>query len=135
MEILQSAVSGTLSAGATSFGYWQTYKGGRVTAASTTTTDPGSPLARILVGRKSIETVTMSRDYDPTRDGPVEDALEALCGTQTVFTVGKVIRDGGQNIVRTKVRYGVLLEVMGTEGDTNSDTDKGTLEVVLGINA
>jgi hypothetical protein len=37
-----------------------------------------------------------------------------------VFTVGKVIRDGAGNILRTKTRIGYLLEVMGPEGDTNS---------------
>lgn len=133
-EILQSSVNGTLSAGSESFGQWQTYKGGRVTTASTTTRDPGSPAARWLAGRKSYEQVTLTRDYEPIRDSSAEDRLEALCGTQTVFTVGKVIRDGGGNILRTKTRTGILLEVMGAEGDTNSDTDKATLEVVIGIN-
>lgn len=134
MEILQSSVNGTLSAGAESFGGWQTYKGGRLTTANTTTRDPGSTYARFIAGRKSFETVTLTRDYDPVRDSAAEDRLETLCGTQTVFTVGKVIRDGGQNILRTKTRTGILLEVMGAEGDTNSDTDKATLEVVIGIN-
>jgi hypothetical protein len=133
-EVLQSAINGTLSAGAESFGGWQTYSGGRITTSTTTTRDPGAAFARTLIGGKTIETVTLTRDYDPTRDGPAEDRLEVLVGTTTVFTVGKVIRDGAGNIVRTKTRTGYLLEVMGPEGDTNSDTDKGTLEVVIGIN-
>lgn len=133
-EVLQSAINGTLSAGSTSFGNWQTYAGGRVSASTTTTRDPGAVYARTLLGGKSIESVTLTRDYDPTRDGAAQDLLETLCGTTTEFTVGQVIRDGGQNIVRTKTRTGYLLEVMGPEGDTNSDTDKGTLEVVIGIN-
>jgi hypothetical protein len=39
-----------------------------------------------------------------------------------------------ERILRTKTRSAILLEVMGPEGDTNSGHDKGTLEVVLGIN-
>lgn len=133
MEILQSGINGTLSAGAESFGNWQTYKGGRVTTASTTTRDPGAVFARPLAGRKSIETITLTRDYNPVHDAAAEERLEALAGTQTVFTIGKVERDGAGNILRTKTRTGILLEVMGPEGDTNSETDKATLEVVLAI--
>lgn len=133
-EVLQSAINGTLSAGAESFGNWQKYSGGRITTATTTTRDPGAEFGRTLIGGKTIETVTLSRDYDPVRDGAAEDRLEVLVGTRTVFTVGKVIRDGAGNIVRTKTRVGYLLEVMGSEGDTNSETDKATLEVVIGIN-
>jgi hypothetical protein len=132
-EILQSAVNGTLSAGNESFGAWQTYKGGRITTATSSTRDPGAQFARPLLGRKTIETVTLTRDYDPGRDGPAEDRLEVLCGSTTEFTVGKIIRDGAGNIVRTKTRIAYLLEVMGTEGDTNDETAKGTLEVVMGI--
>lgn len=134
MEILQSNVNGTLTAGSESFGNWQTYKGGRVTTANTTTRDPGAVYARYIAGRKSIETVTLTRDYDPVRDASQEERLEALCGSQTMFTVGKVERDGAGNVLRIKSRVGILLEVMGPEGDTNSDTDKATLEVVIGIN-
>jgi hypothetical protein len=133
-EALQSQINGTLSAGTESFGAWNTYAGGRITTATTTTRDPGATFARTLIGGKSIETVTMTRPFDPTRDGPAYDRLEVLVGTTTVFTVGQVIRDGGQNIIRTKTRSAYLLELMGPEGDTDSDTDKGTLEVVLGIN-
>lgn len=133
-EVLQSAINGTLSAGAESFGGWQTYSGGRVTTATTTTRDPGAVYARTLLGGKTIESVTLSRDFEPIRDGRAQDRLEELVGTRTVFTVGQVIRDGGTNIIRTKERVGYLLEVSGPEGDTNSETDKATLEVVIGIN-
>lgn len=132
-EVLQSAINGTLSAGTESFGDWQSYKGGRITTASTTTRDPGAAFPRILLGRKTIDTVTLGRDYDPTRDGPAEDRLEQLAGTTRVFTVGKVIRDGSGNIIRTKTRSAYLLEVMGPEGDVNDENAKSTLEVVLGI--
>jgi hypothetical protein len=134
MELLQSNINGTLSAGTESFGGWQTYKGGRITTANTTTRDPGAEFARTLIGRKSIETVTLTRDYDPVRDALIEDRLEVLVGTATVFTVGKVIRDGAGNILRTKTRTGYLIEFMAPEGDTNSETDKATIEVVIGIN-
>lgn len=133
-EILQSSINGTLSAGSESFGGWQTYKGGRITTANTTTRDPGARYARILAGRKSIETITLGRDYDPTRDSTVEERLEVLAGTQTAVTVGRVERDAAGNILRTKTRTGIILEVGPPEGDTNSETDKATLEVVIGIN-
>jgi hypothetical protein len=133
-EVLQKDINGTLAAGAENFGGWQTIKGGRVTSATAQTRDPGSPYARALAGRKSIESITLGRDYDPVRDSAAEDRLETLCGTQTVFTVGKVVRDGAGNILRVKPRVGIVVEVMGPEGDTNSDTDKATLEVVVAIN-
>lgn len=134
MEILQSNINGTLSAGTESFGGWNTYKGGRVTVANTTSKKPGAKYSHIVLGGKTIEAVTLTVDYDPLVHGPMEDRLEELAGGTTVFTVGKVERDGSGNILRVKTRVGYLLEVGGSEGDTNSDTDKATLEVVIGIN-
>lgn len=133
MEVLKSAINGTLSAGTESFGNWQTYAGGRETTPTTTTRTPGARYSRPIPGVGSIENVTLSRDYDPDRDGPAEERLRQLRGGQTVFTVGRVIRDGAGNIIRTDTRVGILLDVMGPEGDVNDETGKPTLEVVLGI--
>lgn len=134
MEALQAHINGTLRTATENFGNWQTYSGGRISGEVAETRDPGAKYARKIPAPGSIENVTLTRDYDPTRDGAAYDRLEALRGTNETFTVGKVIRDGAGNVVRIETRVGIVQDVMGPEGDTNGGTNKGTLEVVIGIN-
>ena len=135
METLQANIDGTLRTNSENFHGWQTYAGGRLTSEPGKTRDPGAPLARNIPGGKAIENITLTRDYDESRDGPALERLEALCGTDEAFYIGKVIRDGKGNVLRVKSRVGILIEVMGPEGNTNGGADKGTLEVVLAVNA
>lgn len=134
MEALKRSIDGTLRTATQNFGGWQVHEGGRVVSEAGETRDPAAKFSRKIPGPKSIENITLKRDYDPLRDGPLYDQLEALCGTDTVFIVGKIERDGAGNPIRVKSRVGILLEVMDGEGDTNGGTDKATIEVVLGIN-
>lgn len=133
-EVLQAQIDGTVRTATENFGGWQEITGGRVTSESATTRDPGAKYARHIPGGKSIEPITLRRDYDPVRDGDMEDRLEALAGTLETIIVGKIIRDGNGNPIRIKTRVGILLEVMGVEGNTNGGTDKATIEIVVGIN-
>lgn len=134
MEVLQQRIDGTLRTANESFGGWQEYKGGRISSDSAETRAPGATYPKQIPGPKTIERITLTRDYDETRDGPAYDRLEALAGGETLFIIGKVIRDGAGNPTSVKTRVGILLEVMGPEGDTDGGTNKSKLEVVLGIN-
>lgn len=133
-EVLKQRIDGTLKAGAENFGQWQQYTGGRIVSESAQTRDPGAKLPRQIPGPKTVEQITLSRDYDDARDSAMFDRLEALCGTDTIFTIGQVRRDTNGNPTSVKTRVGILLEVGPPEGDTDGGTDKAKLEVVLGIN-
>jgi hypothetical protein len=133
VETLQSSINGVLSLGNESLGVWKTYKGGRITTSSSTTKDPGAPFPRIVPGGKKIDSITLGTDYDAIRDSPLEERLEQLAGTPSIVTVGRIERDGAGNIVRIKSRVGKVLEFGPPEGDTNSESDKAQIEVVIGI--
>jgi len=132
-EVLKQRIDGTLKAGAENFGQWQQYTGGRIVSEAGETRDPGGNLPRPVPGPKTIENITLSRDYDDTRDSAMLDRLEALCGTDTVFTVGQIRRDSRGNPTSVKTRVGILLEVGPPEGDTDGGTDKAKLEAVFKI--
>lgn len=134
MQTHVSQVSGTLRTATESFGDWQEHKGGRITSEVSESRAPGAKYSTKAPGPRTIENITLVRDYELPRDGTAYDRLEALCGTQTEFIVGKPVRDSAGNVIRQGTRVGILLELMDIEGDTNGGTTKGTLEAVFGIN-
>lgn len=132
--IMKENVDATLRAGAESFGGWEKCTGGRLTTEVGEHRPPGAEFRSKSAGAKNYTDMTLEKTYDSDVDGAYRDRLKALAGTQTMFTVGVLIRDGSRNVVRVETRVGILTEVGELEGDTMGGTDKVKYELVLAIN-
>jgi hypothetical protein len=68
-------------------GYWATFSGGESSVEITREYDGGSLVPDLLGGQPTISDVTVSRGYDPGRDGPIRSKIaRAIAAGQPYLT-------------------------------------------------
>lgn len=116
-------------------GYWARKTGGNVTGEVTKSYDGGSDVPELLPGFANHENVTVGRDYDPYRDGPIVRRLRPVV-MRWRTTVSEQDTDVdlvpvGQPTVWPRA---LLLELHPPETDAASNTPK-RLELVFAVAA
>lgn len=131
MPVLQEKVDGTLRTATVNFGGFEVFDGGKIVSEMGKTRSPGERFARPVPANPSIDTITLTRDWEDARDGLAYSQLAAIIGTDEVFSVGLVIRDGRNNPTRVITFTAKISGLDGPKGNTMGGTDKSTLVVEL----
>lgn len=114
-------------------GYWATFSGGEPSVEHTRQFDGGSLVPDLLSGNPAISDVTVSRGYDPTRDGPVRAALARALAAGKGFstTITRTPSDEDFTPMGDPEVYEVKLKsVTPAESDANS-ADGARMQLVF----
>lgn len=114
-------------------GFFMTKTGGNVSAEATKAYDGGNPIPDLIPAPKEVEDVTVSRVFDPLRDGPVLRNLRQRVGVfQTTITVTPTDRDYGA--VDQPIVYSPALLTGVNEPEYSADSgDAATYELVFAV--
>lgn len=104
-------------------GFWATFAGGETSVEHTRQHDGGSLVPDLLSGNPTISDITVSRGFDPTRDGPTRSrlarALSAGKGFRT--TISRTPTDEDYTPTGAPEVYEVQLKtVTPSDADANS---------------
>lgn len=91
--------------------------GGNVSTPATKAWDGGNPQAQILTGNPEVQDLTVSRPFDPARDGPLLASLRRQVGffrttITAVYTDAAYVPVGGSD-----AWVGKLIDVQGPQVD------------------
>lgn len=103
------------------FGIFDTWEGGNVTADNTKHRRGGMGKQVAIGGPVTIEDVTISRDYDLTRDNPNAIWLSGAVGRAAVVATKRYLDADGNRFGTAIVITGVLIGY----NEPNSDSDSG----------
>lgn len=67
-------------------GFFAQLSGGDVSVPTTKSYDGGNPVPQVLTGNPTVDDLTCTRPYDPTRDGPIAQSLKAGVASGKPFT-------------------------------------------------
>ena len=66
--------------------FWAQLSGGAVSVPTAKAYDGGNPIPQILTGNPLVDDVVCTRNYDPSRDGPIAQQLKAQIMAGAPFT-------------------------------------------------
>ncbi len=93
--------------------------GGGVMTAATKAWDGGNPQAQILTGNPEVQDLTVSRPFDPARDGPILASLRGQVGRFRT-TITQVYTDAAYVPVGGSDQWtGKLVDVTGPQADAS----------------
>lgn len=104
-------------------GLWATCSGGEASVEHTKQFDGGALVPDILSGNPQISDLTVSRGYDPTRDGPIRSNLSRMLaqGRSYATTISRTPTDEDYTpIGPAEVFEGKLKTVTPSDSDANS---------------
>lgn len=116
-------------------GFWATMSGGEITVNQTKSYDGGAADPDILTANSEISDITVSRPFDPVRDGPIRVALTRALAQQRaiVTTITRTPTDPDYTPLANPEIYEVQLKtVTPPESDANS-ADASKLQLVWGV--
>lgn len=114
-------------------GFWATFSGGEVSVEHTRQHDGGALVADLLTGNPTISDITVSRGYDPTRDGPIRAQLSRDLARGKAFrtTVTRTPTDEDYTPIDDPEVYEVQLRtVTPSDADANS-ADAARIQLVF----
>jgi len=112
-------------------GLWDAFTGGKFSQSETKYT-PASRKQRTYVGLRTIENVTLERDYEPEEDGDLVNISKDLRGMQATVIVED--RDPDGNFQRNREPYvGKVLEIVPPDGDTNDGSSVVKIGIVISV--
>lgn len=117
-------------------GFFASKTGGNVSADTTKVYDGGDPTPYVLSGPAEAENLTVSRPFDPLRDGPLLAQLRQRVGRAT-FTVSVTATDRDLVVVEgSRVVYpdALLVSVNEPEADASSG-DAASFELEFAVAA
>lgn len=104
-------------------GFWATFSGGEVAVEHTRQYDGGSLVPDLLSGNPTISDITVSRGYDPNRDGPLRSRLSLALAQGKGFrtTITRTPTDEDYTPIGRPEVYEVSLRtVTPSDADANS---------------
>lgn len=114
-------------------GYFATKSGGNVSADTTKVYDGGDPTPYVLAAPAEAENITVSRPYDPLRDGDLMSRLRQRVGRAT-FTISVTPTDRDLVVIGRPVVYPDALLVSVNEPDADAGSgDAATFELEFAI--
>lgn len=114
-------------------GYFMTKTGGNITAEVTKAYDGGSSVPDLIAAPKDVDNVTISRGFDPIRDGQLLRVLRGKVGVfQTTLTVTPTDRDYATVDEPIVYAPALLVGVTDIEVDAASG-DLQTYELVFAV--
>jgi len=116
-----------------SLGTWDTWSGGGVTADNTKHRRGGMGPQVAVGGPKTIDDVTISRDYDLQRDNPNAHWLSSAVGRAWVTAKKQYLDMDGYDFGDPIVITGVLIGYNEPESDSDS-SDVAMVELVINPN-
>jgi hypothetical protein len=104
-------------------GFWAQLSGGDLSVPTTKSFDGGNPVPQVLTGNPTVDDLVCTRPYDPTRDGPVAQALKQgiARGAPFTTTISQDPTDPGYSPLGTPpdVWRGVLSKVTTPKADAS----------------
>lgn len=119
----------------TGYGYFATKAGGRVAADVARVYDGGSLRPELMSGPAQAENITVSRPYDPLRDGPMLAALRQRVG---IYETDIIVQATDRSLVKiggaSPVTYPKALLVGLDEPDYDAQSaDPGMVQLEFAI--
>lgn len=112
-------------------GEWDAFTGGKFSQSETKYT-PANRKQRTYVGLRTIENVTLERDYEPEVDGPLVNISQDIRGMAATIVVED--RDPDGNFQRNREPYvGKVLEIIPPDGDTNDASAIVKIGIVVSV--
>lgn len=116
-------------------GLWATFSGGEASVAHSKQYDGGSLVPDVLSGSPDFSDITVSRGFDPSRDGPVIRTLSRAIsqGRSVQTTITRTPTDEDYTPVGQPEVYEVVLQkVTPSEADANSG-DPSRIQLVFTV--
>jgi hypothetical protein len=133
MAQLSSRFLVTLTVAGRSIGRFQTHTGAGIGGDAMSTRPPGAEFPRQQGGEKTLNPITIGRDYDPAIDtDEILAFLRANAHVENAATVGRKRLDANRNPAgKGSTWIGVITAVNDPESDTNAQNDKAQLTIVI----